>query len=141
MTAYGVLPPSAAGRKTLLERPVFGVGRPLSNTRGIRGSCRRKIPIERRRRDTKALRDLSDGDVGVSEHRLGGLDVILSEFRGTTAGTAKTPGSGQTRLSTLPDQAALEFRQRAKHVKNQPPLRGRGVEGFGQATKPDSSQP
>ena len=101
------------GEKPLWERPVFWAGRPLSNTRGIRGSCSRKIPIERRRRDTKALRDLSYGDIGISEHRLGGLDVILSEFRRTTAGTAKTPGSGQTRLSTLPDQAALEFRQRA----------------------------
>ena len=83
----------------------------MSDTWGIRGSCSRKIPIERRRRDTKALRDLSDGDVGVSEHRLGGLDVILGEFRRTAAGTAKAPRGGQTRLGTLPDQAALKFRQ------------------------------
>src|SRR3954447_2241871 len=116
----GALPPPAAGRKTLLEHPVFGVERPLSNTRGIRGSCSRKIPIERRRRDTKALRDLSDGDVGIGEQRLGGFDVILGEFRWTTSGAAKSPGGGQTRLSALPDQAALEFRQRPKHMKNQP---------------------
>src|SRR3954462_14265780 len=126
--AIGALPPPAAGRKTLLKRPIFGVRRPLSNTRsirgscssrGIRGSCSRKIPIERRRRDTKALRDLSDDDVGIGEHRLGGLDVLLRQLRRTASGTAKAPGGGQTRLGALADQAALEFRQRAKHVKNQ----------------------
>src|SRR4051812_18024447 len=105
MTGTGALPP-VAGMETRLERPVFGVGRPLSNTRGIRGSCSRKIPIECRWRDTKALRDLSDDDVGIGEHRLGGFDVILREFRRTASGTAKAPGGGQTRLGALPDQAA-----------------------------------
>jgi hypothetical protein len=40
----------------------------------------------------------------------------------------RVPGSGY----------ALELRQRANHMKNQPPLRGRRVEGFGQAAKPDT---
>jgi hypothetical protein len=31
--------------------------------------------------------------------------------------------------------------KRAKHVKDQPPLRGRRVESFGQAAKPDASHP
>jgi hypothetical protein len=35
--------------ETLLERPVFGIERPLSNARRIRGSCGRDVPIERRR--------------------------------------------------------------------------------------------
>jgi len=39
----------------------------------------------------------------------------------------------------LPDQAAYEFRQRAKHVKNKPTLRRRRVESFGQAAKTDAS--
>src|SRR3954447_19299538 len=101
MPASGALPPPAAGRKILLERPVFRVRRPLSNTRSIRGSCSRKIPIERRRRDTKALRDLSDGDVGIGEHRLGGLDVILGEFRRAASGATEPPRRGQTRLCAL----------------------------------------
>jgi hypothetical protein len=43
---------TAAARRqaeTLLERPVFGVERPLSNVRRIRGSRGRDVPIERRR--------------------------------------------------------------------------------------------
>jgi hypothetical protein len=34
----------------------------------------------------------------------------------------------------------LGFRQRAEHVKDKPTLRGRRVEGFGQAAKADTSQ-
>src|SRR3954447_27069575 len=115
---------AVASRRTeaLPERPVYGIMRPLSYTRGIRGSCSRKISIERRRRDTKALRDLSNGDVRIGQHRLGGLDVILGEFRRTASGAAKAPGGGKARLGALPNQAALEFRQRAEHVKNQSPL-------------------
>src|SRR3954452_24746946 len=56
--------------------PGSWIGQPLSNTRGIRGSRGRDIPIERRWGDSKALRDLSDGDVRIGEHRLGSLDVI-----------------------------------------------------------------
>jgi hypothetical protein len=44
-------------------------------------------------------------------------------------------------LGALPDQAALEFRQRAKHMRDQPPLRSRRVERFGQAAKPDAPEP
>jgi hypothetical protein len=40
-----------------------------------------------------------------------------------------------------PDQTALEFRQRTEYVKNEPPLRGRRVERFRQAAKPDASHP
>jgi hypothetical protein len=47
----------------------------------------------------------------------------------------------ETRLGAFPDQAALELRQRTKHVKNQPSLRGCCVEGFGQAAKADTSHP
>ena len=58
-------------------------------------------------------------------------------FGGRPPVRPSAPRGGKTRLGALPDQAALEFRQRAEHVKNQPPLRGRRVEGFGQAAKPD----
>ena len=93
------------GEKPLWERPVFWAGRPLSNTRGIRGSCSRKIPIERRRRDTKALRDLSDGDVGIGQHRPGSLDIVLAEFRRTASSATEPPGGGQTSLGALHDPA------------------------------------
>ena len=56
--------------------------------------------------------DLGDADVGVGPHRLGGLNVVVSEFWRTTSGTARAPGGGEARLGALPDQAALEFRQR-----------------------------
>ena len=50
-------------------------------------------------------------------------------FGGRPPVRPSAPRGGKTRLGALADQAALEFRQRAKHVKNQPPLRGRRVEG------------
>jgi hypothetical protein len=57
------------------------------------------------------VRDLSYADVGISEHRLGGLDVVVRQFRRTTSGAACAPRSGKARLGALPDQAALELRQ------------------------------
>jgi hypothetical protein len=88
---------AVASRRTeaLLERPVFGIERPLSNTRRIRGLCRGDIPIERRRSDTKTLCDLCYGDIGIGQHRLGGLDTIAREFRRMASGAAKTPSGGR----------------------------------------------
>ena len=68
---------TAAARRqaeTLLERPVFGIKRPLSNAWGIRGSCGRDVPIERRRGHAEAVRDLGHADVGIGQQRLGGRD-------------------------------------------------------------------
>jgi len=65
-----------------------------------------------------------------------GLAGPLSSTPATSA-----PRGGEARLGALADQAALEFRQRTKHMKNQPPLCGRRVEGFGQAAKPDTPDP
>src|SRR3954453_7504231 len=107
------------------------VGQLFLNARGVCGSRGGYIPIERRGGDTEAVRDLSYGNVRISKQRLGGLDIILGEFRGTASGAAKPPRGGETRLGALTDQTTLEFRQRAEHVKNQPALRSRRVEGFG----------
>lgn len=41
-------------------------------------------------------------------------------------------------LGVLSNQAALELRQSAEHVQNQPTLCSRRVESFDQAAKPDS---
>ncbi len=87
------------------------------------------------------MRDLRHADIGIGQHRLGGLDVGVREFRRPASGAPNAPRGGEARLGTLPDQAALELRQRAEHMKNQPPLRGRRVEGFGQAAKADALQP
>jgi len=65
---------------------------------------------ERRR----AVRDLIHADVGIGQRRLGGLDVVVREFRRTASGAASTPRGGKARLSALPDQATLEFRQRTE---------------------------
>jgi hypothetical protein len=113
-------------------------GRPKIPLLGkIRASRGRDITIERRRGHPEAVRDLGHADVGIGQHRLGGLDVVVCEFRRTASGAASAPRGGEARLGTLPDQAAFEFR----HVKDQPPLRGCRVEGFGQAAKPDASHP
>src|SRR3954447_2151086 len=117
----------------------LGAGQPLSSARGICGSCGGNIPIERGGGDTKALRNLSDGDVGIGQHRLGGLDVVLCQFWRSPASAPKPPRSSEARLGALPDQTALEFRQRAEHVKNQPTLRSRRVERLSQAAKPNTS--
>jgi len=60
------------------------------------------------------VRDLIHADVGIGQRRLGGLDVVVREFRRTASGAASTPRGGKARLSALPDQATLEFRQRTE---------------------------
>ena len=90
-----------------------GVRSPFSNVRKIRGARGGDVPIERRRRDTETVCDLGDADVGIGQHRLGGLDVVVGEFRRSASGAAGAPSSGEACLSTLADQTALEFRQRA----------------------------
>jgi hypothetical protein len=113
----------------------------VSNAGGIRGSGGGNVPIERRGRDAKTVCDLGHADVGIGEHCLGGLDVVVRQFRRTASGATSAPRGGKARLGAIPDQAALKFRQRAKHVKNEPPLRGRCVEGLSQAAKLDASHP
>jgi hypothetical protein len=96
--------------ETLLERPVFGVERPLSKARRIRGSRGGDVSIERRRRDAKAMRDLRHAYIGVGQHRLGSFDVVLGQFRRTPSRAASAPRGGEACLGALADQAALEFR-------------------------------
>jgi hypothetical protein len=62
------------------------------------------------------------------------------EFRRAASCAANAPSGGKGRLGALPDQATLEFCQRAKHGKNKPALRGRRVEDFGQTAETDTSQ-
>jgi hypothetical protein len=124
------------------DRRASGLWEPrLSNTWGIRGSCGGDVPIERRGGDAQAVRDLGHADIGIGEHRFGGLDVVVRELGRPASGAANAARGGKARLGALPDQAALKFRQRAKHVKNKPTLRGRRVEGFGKTAETDASHP
>jgi hypothetical protein len=70
-------------------------------------------------RHARAVRDLRHADVGIGEHRLRGLDVLAGEFWRAPSDAAGAPSRSKTRLCALADQAALELRQRAKHMKNQ----------------------
>ena len=103
---------------------------PFSNVRKIRGARGGNLTIERRWRDTETVCDLGDAYIRVGQHRLSGLDVVVSEFRRTAPGTACAPSGGEACLGALPDQAALEFRKGAEHMKNQPSLCSRRVEGL-----------
>ena len=59
---------------------------PLSKLGKIPSARGGDVPIERRRRDPETVCDLSDADVGIGQHRLGGLDVVVGEFwRATSA--------------------------------------------------------
>jgi len=73
------------------------------------------------------VRDLRHADVGIGEHRLGGLDVVVRQsFGGRPPVRPARPRGGEARLGTLPDQAAFEFRQLAKNVlasRSWPPVR------------------
>jgi hypothetical protein len=74
-----VLQMTSSGRRaeTLLERLVFGVERPFSNPRRIRGSRSWNIAIERCRRDTEAVCDLGNADIGIGEQRSRGFKIVL----------------------------------------------------------------
>jgi hypothetical protein len=41
------------------------------------------------------VRDLSHADVGIGEQRLGGLDVVVREFRRPASGAASAPRGGK----------------------------------------------
>lgn len=41
------------------------------------------------------MRDLGDADVGVGQHRLGSLDVVVGEFWRTTSGAVCAPGGAR----------------------------------------------
>ena len=49
------------------------------------------------------MRDLGDADVGIGQHRLGGLDIVVGEFRGASSSAAGAPRGGKARLGALPD--------------------------------------
>ncbi len=54
--------------------------------------------MERRRSAAETVSDLGDTDVGIGQHRLGGLDVVIRQFRRPASGAARTPRCGEARL-------------------------------------------
>ena len=45
-------------------------------------------------------------DVGIGQHRLGGLDVVAGEFWQTPSRAAGAPCGGEARLGALPDRTS-----------------------------------
>jgi len=84
---------------------------------------------------------LSDANLGIGEQCSRSFKVVFCKLRRPAARAAGAPGGGKAGLGPLTDQTALEFRECAEHVKNEPPLRGRRIEGFRQTAKPDASHP
>src|SRR5262245_57137709 len=74
-----------------------------------------------RRRDTKTVCDLGDADVGIGQQCPRGFKVVLCQLWWTAPRSACAPSGGKAGLGVLADQAALEFRRRAEHVKDQSP--------------------
>jgi hypothetical protein len=101
----------------------------ISTVLGIRRPRGGRVTIQRRGRNARTVSDLSHAEVGIGEHRLSGLDVVVRQLQRTTSGAANAPRGGEACLGALSDQAALEFRQRAEHMKDEPPLRGQRASG------------
>jgi len=57
--------------------------------------------VDRGGRDAEAVRDLRHADVGIGQHCLGGLNVIVSQFRRTV--TRSPPCGSKPRLGALAD--------------------------------------
>jgi hypothetical protein len=57
------------------------------------------------------VRDLCHADVGISEHRLGSLDVVVREFWRTASGAADAPRGGEARLGALVQGSRLVILQ------------------------------
>jgi len=60
--------------------------------------------------DAETVRDLSHADVGIGEHCLGGLDVVLREFRRTAS--ICEPMSGLDRTSSFQGKGAKVWKWR-----------------------------
>src|ERR1700694_4515370 len=96
---------------------------------------RRNVPVQVGGRYSEAVGNLPHADIGISQHGPRGVKIILGQFRRSATGAAYSLGGGKPRAGALADEAALELRQGAEHMKDQQPLRGRGVDGLGQTAK------
>jgi hypothetical protein len=67
-----------------------------------------------------------------------GAPLIIQHRRTAAVATASSCG-GKPRHGALADQVALELRERAEHVEDEPAAAGRRVDALVQRTKPDVS--
>jgi hypothetical protein len=121
-SGIGALPPPTGQAETFLERPVFGVKRPFSNAWGIRGARGGQISIQRRRRDAEPVCDLSHADAGLASIALAASMSSSVSFGGRPPVRPARRAAARPAWGALADQAALEFRQCTKHMKDKPPF-------------------
>jgi hypothetical protein len=87
------------------------------------------------------MRHLSDADVGIGKHRLGSLDVLVGEFRRSTPGAAGRHASPpRDLLGCAPGSGGRTPPTHPTCEKPAAPARSSCL-GFGQAAKPDASDP
>ena len=57
--------------------------------------------------------DLRHADIGIGQHRLDSLDVVIGQFWRAASGAAKPTLGGEARLGARADQIALELGEAA----------------------------
>src|SRR6266508_662987 len=99
-----------------------------------------QMPIESRRGNLEARRDILHTDRGVGKHRFGGGEVLRAERSGPTALlTALTCGL-EAGAGALADDGALELSQRTEDVEHEPPARRRCVDALGERAQLDAAR-
>ena len=101
------------------------------------GSRGGQIAIERRGRNAEPSRNLRHHYVRVGQQRSCHVNIVFGQFGWSPARSACSPCGGETRLGTFASEAALELGERSKHMKHEPTLRRRRVDGFREAAKAD----
>lgn len=92
--------------------------------------------VDRGTADAEHITDLRDGHVLLVVHAPGGLDLVGGQDRRAPTQTATGSRGRQAGLRTIPDQVALELRQRGEQVDHQPAAGGGGVDVLGQGPEP-----
>jgi len=72
--------------------------------------------------------NVSNGDVGIGEQRPCNVEVVIGQLWRSAARAPHKLRRLQARARSLPNEGALELRQRTEHVKDQDALRRGGVD-------------
>src|SRR5690242_12335760 len=98
-----------------------------------------QMPIESRRGNLEACRDILHTERGIGKHRFGDGEVFGAERSKPTALlTTLTCGSGAG-AGALADDGALEFSQRTEDVEHQQPARHRCADALGARAQLDAT--
>jgi hypothetical protein len=113
------------------------------NFAGVRGSRGGDVAIERRGRDAEAVRDLYHADIGVGEQGTRGFKS--RSFSVSFGGRLPVRSARRAAARLAWVRSRIRLRSNSASAPNmwktKPSLRGRRVEGFGQAAKPDAPYP